>query len=192
VIDRYLFASEVALRILQDKEYFERHRRVSLDRIVCDPKLGTQFVALAQRITPGFRPIDYRWAAFRIRKARNRGEYAKGLRRPTFHRLGTRDQIRPSAIDTIAGFFWMKFQETNLFIGHTENLRRQIDGILEINFRDFLPPIGIFESLKPKQIEFAIAPYGGSCSSNREPFKTGLIRSEVPRMNLVSGMDEAA
>jgi site-specific DNA-methyltransferase (adenine-specific) len=185
VMDCYLFASEVALRIVQDKEYFERHRSISLDRILCDPKLGTQFVRLAQKITPGFRPVDYRWAAFRIRKACNRRIYAKGIRRPTFHRLGTPEHIRPSRIDPAAGFFWMKYQDTNLFIGHTENLRRQIDLILGLNFYGFLPRIGVFESLNSKLVEFAIAPFRGVCPSSREPFKTGLVRSEGPRMNVV-------
>lgn len=185
VMDSYLFASEVALRILQDQEYFERHRSISLDRILCDPKLGAQFVTLAQKITPGFRPVDYRWAAFGIRKARNRDGYAKGIRRPTFHRLGSREQIRPSAIDADAGFFWMKYEQTNLFIGHTENLRRQIDTILGMNFCKFLPHIGIFESLNPNLIEFAIAPFAGVSPTSREPFKTGLVRSEGPRMNVV-------
>jgi hypothetical protein len=191
-MDRYLFASEVALRILQDKEYFENHRNISLDRVLCDPKLGTQFISLAQRITPGFRPVDYRWGAFRIRKACNRSVYAKGIRRPTFHILGTQSHIRPSIIDKDAGFFWMKYHDTNLFIGHTENLRRQIDTILAMKFDSFLPRIGIFESLDSKAIEFAIAPFRGVSPSNREPFKTGLVRSEGPRMNVVLQKMDAA
>jgi hypothetical protein len=192
IMDCYLFASEVALRILQDKAYFEHHRKISLDRILCDPKLGKQFVALAEKITPGFRPVDYRWAAFRIRKACNRDSFAKGIRRPSFDRIGTRNNIRPSTIDSGAGFFWMKYQQANLFIGHTENLRRQIDRILGTNFYSFLPRIGIFESLNANLIEFAVAPFRGVSPSNREPFKTGLIRSEGPRMNVLSGNMGAA
>jgi hypothetical protein len=79
----------------------------------------------------------------------------------------------------------MKYQETNFFIGHTENLRQQVDAILGLNFYGFLPPIGIFESLNSKLIEFAVAPFQGVCPSSREPFKTGLVRSEGPRLNVV-------
>jgi hypothetical protein len=86
----------------------------------------------------------------------------------------------------------MKYQQANLFIGHTESLRRQIDKILGTNFYSFLPRIGIFESLNAKLIEFAVAPFRGVSPSSREPFKTGLIRSEDPRMNVLSGNMGAA
>jgi hypothetical protein len=186
-MDCYLFASEVALRVLQDKAYYEHHRSISLDRILCDPKLGKQFVSLAQRITPGFQPVDYRWAAFRIRKACNRDSFAKGIRSPSFHKIGRRDQIRPSSIDSGSGFFWMNYEEHNLFIGHTENIRRQIERILDTSIYGLLPRIGIFDFLNPKLIEFAVAPFHGISASRREPFKAGLIRSEGPRMNVLSG-----
>ena len=57
-MDKYLFASECALRLLQDEEYFERQRFVSLDRILCDPLLAQRFEDFARDIAPGFSSQD--------------------------------------------------------------------------------------------------------------------------------------
>ncbi len=70
--DAYLFASEIALQMLLDEQ-----RAGSLDEILCDPELAAQFDEIAGRFAPGFSPLQYRWAALKLRKqaklARSRG-----------------------------------------------------------------------------------------------------------------------
>ncbi len=59
----YLFASEIAWRRLSDE-----HPNTTLDDLLCDPRLASQFDQLAERFSPGYRPLEYRWAAIRLRK----------------------------------------------------------------------------------------------------------------------------
>ena len=43
-------------------------RGKSLDEVLCDPQLRREFDNIAKSFAPGFRSLDYRWAALRIRK----------------------------------------------------------------------------------------------------------------------------
>jgi site-specific DNA-methyltransferase (adenine-specific) len=70
--DPFLFASEIALQMMLDAQQAK-----SLDEILCDPQLAEEFDATAARFAPGFSPLEYRWAALKLRKqakvARSRG-----------------------------------------------------------------------------------------------------------------------
>jgi hypothetical protein len=58
----YLFASEIAWRQMIDQGH------QSLDHILTDPGLAAEFDQIAARWAPGHTPLEYRWAAMRIRK----------------------------------------------------------------------------------------------------------------------------
>lgn len=62
--DEYRFAAEIAVRFL------ERRDGISLDTIVCDPAMAAEFDKIAARIAPGYSPLQYRWAALNLRKAK--------------------------------------------------------------------------------------------------------------------------
>ena len=70
--DRYLFAGEIALQTMLDKG-----NAASLDDILCDPSLASEFDQIARQFAPGRTSLDYRWAALKLRKqaktARSRG-----------------------------------------------------------------------------------------------------------------------
>ncbi|MDA7980630.1 MAG: site-specific DNA-methyltransferase [Pirellulales bacterium] len=74
--DAYFFASEIALRLMLDGRQAN-----SLDEILCDPALAMEFDEIAHRFAPGFSPLEYRWAALKLRKeannARTRGAQLK-------------------------------------------------------------------------------------------------------------------
>lgn len=61
--DPYLFASEIAWGQLVEQGH------ESLDTILCDPALAHQFDEIARRWAPGFTPLEYRWAALKLRKS---------------------------------------------------------------------------------------------------------------------------
>ena len=61
--DDFLFASEIAWRQLIDSGC------ESLDYILCDPVLASSFDEVARGWAPGYRPLDYRWAAMKLRKS---------------------------------------------------------------------------------------------------------------------------
>ena len=64
----------------------------SLDDVLCDPELAREFDDRAAAFAPGFRPLQYRWAALKLRKA--------GQARPQ-PRLDSRGSARlPSAISS--------------------------------------------------------------------------------------------
>jgi site-specific DNA-methyltransferase (adenine-specific) len=69
----YAFASELAATELKYKT------GASIDDILCDPRLASQFDSIAGSLAPGYSPLHYRWAILRIRKAgrkvRWRAEY---------------------------------------------------------------------------------------------------------------------
>lgn len=60
--DRYLFASEIAMRQLLDRGI------EGIDEILCDPPLANEFDAIARSLAPGFSSLEYRWAALKLRK----------------------------------------------------------------------------------------------------------------------------
>ncbi len=60
--DPYLFASEIAWRQMLDQGCD------SLDTILCNPHLAATFDEIARRWAPGFSPLEYRWAALKLRK----------------------------------------------------------------------------------------------------------------------------
>ena len=62
--DDYEFASEIAIRFL------ERRDGVTLDHVICEPARVREFDELAARIAPGYTPLQYRWAALRVRDLR--------------------------------------------------------------------------------------------------------------------------
>jgi site-specific DNA-methyltransferase (adenine-specific) len=61
-LDQYIFASEIAMRLLSDGS------AISLDQILCDPQQVRRFDRVAQRFAPGYALLQYRWAALTIRK----------------------------------------------------------------------------------------------------------------------------
>jgi site-specific DNA-methyltransferase (adenine-specific) len=184
-MDRYLFASEFALRMLQDQEYFDNQRFVSLDRILCDPKLAQRFEGLARTILPGFSSLDYRWAALSIRKGQNRRATRTNLVAPAFEPLGNRDRVRGSRIQTAPGFFWLSCEQTDLYIGHAGNLREQVERVLDLHL-DAMPNVAdLFGIQGLRRAEFAIAPYPGVSPSDRESLKTQLVRSREPKLNVL-------
>jgi hypothetical protein len=185
VMDQYLFAAEFALRLLQDLEYFEHHRTLSLDRILCDPDIAKRFEEIAKSILPGFTSLDYRWAAFSIRKGQNRRATKSNLVPPQFERLGRRDSMRVGRIEKNAGFFWIDFDQADLYIGHAENLRAQVERILDLRW-DLMADVGsLFGMGGLREAEFAIAPYTGVSPSNREALKTQLVRKREPKLNVL-------
>jgi len=60
----YRFASEIAIRII------ERRDQLTLDDVLCHPNRAREFDSLASEIAPGHMPLQYRWAALSLRKAR--------------------------------------------------------------------------------------------------------------------------
>lgn len=87
---QYLFASEIAWRQMSDA-YPQR----SLDELLCDPRLAGQFDAIAKKFSPGFRPLEYRWAALTLRKKSHSAKRQATERSPQALQITQFESSRP-------------------------------------------------------------------------------------------------
>ena len=75
-IGPFVYASEIAWRQISNKYC------MSLDEIFCDPRIAEQFDKIANSFAPGFQPLDYRWAALKLRKEGSNARHRATLRTP--------------------------------------------------------------------------------------------------------------
>ena len=85
-IGSFVYASEIAWRQMSNKYC------MSLDEIFCDPRIAVQFDKIASSFAPGFQPLDYRWAALKLRKVGSSARHRATLRTPK--QLGINDLSR--------------------------------------------------------------------------------------------------
>jgi DNA modification methylase len=118
--DKYMFASEIAWQMMIDNQSAN-----SLDEILCDPVLVTEFDRIARRFAPGFKPLEYRWAALKLRKeakcARSR---AAILTTPTH--LGETvpiDELDIKKLSRKSGLYILSDPTRKLYVGEAIDLR---------------------------------------------------------------------
>lgn len=131
VMNLCTYASEWALRFMQDQAYFAGRRDLSLDRILCDPVLARDFEGLARRVAPGFSSLDYRWSALRVRKSIGKNE-ATSIPHADFTNLGLANRILPERIPQTAGLVWLNRNDRHVYLGAASNLREQISSMLKV------------------------------------------------------------
>jgi predicted GIY-YIG superfamily endonuclease len=119
--EEYRFASEVAAR------FIEHRGALTVDQVICDPKIVLEFDALAARIAPGYTPLQYRWAALNLRKSKRlRPESIAQVVPSTSAELGPIDSLDPSRIPSAQGIYIFYSTTATLYIGETANLRKRI------------------------------------------------------------------
>lgn len=116
---RYAGASEVAARA-----FYYRHG-VSVDTLICHPKLRLKFDALAAEITPGYSPLQYRWAALNLRK---KGASVRVNRRQLagLHWSVAAFAAGETAVPAVEGIYSLYEEENCLFVGGTESIEQNI------------------------------------------------------------------
>jgi site-specific DNA-methyltransferase (adenine-specific) len=126
--DKFIFASEIAWQSMLNDGYAG-----SLDEILCDPALAAEFDKLAGQLAPGFKPLDYRWGALKLRKeakdARSRAsvlESASSLR-PRFREKLPMSDLRRGKLPAEPGLYILSHTRTDkLYVGETLNLRTRL------------------------------------------------------------------
>ncbi|HZL34875.1 MAG TPA: hypothetical protein VFC78_06165 [Tepidisphaeraceae bacterium] len=111
-------------------------KRVSVDNIITDPKVGDEFVSLCRQIEPHGRPMDFKWALLRLRKMRSFSPkkirkllaVEAGAVEEKLHLVGTLDRISMTDVPADKGIF--SFMQLNtsakyLYIGATERTLRE-------------------------------------------------------------------
>lgn len=189
IMEAYEFGSEIGARLLQDIVFSEEARWVSLDDILCDPKLGRRFVSLAELISPGFKPVDYRWAALSIRKAMNRKIAKQVIDDPSFTSLGTAKSVSVVSVPNQPGFFWIKSGETSFYIGHTSDLREKVTAMMKADFATEVNRVSSCLLFDGEPLEYLIAPAPAMPISHRFEVKNRVVARQCPRLNITKEMD---
>jgi predicted GIY-YIG superfamily endonuclease len=115
------FAAEVAIR------HLERREKLTLDSILCDPALASEFDGIAAEIIPGYSPLAYRWAALSLRKVRKLrpeivARVAPALRVERF----TVDGLDPESLPDEQGLYIFTSANGVLYVGEATNLRKRL------------------------------------------------------------------
>jgi site-specific DNA-methyltransferase (adenine-specific) len=119
-LDAFLFASEIAWQAMS-----MRHDR-SLDGILCDPDLATEFDRIASEIAPGHSTWEYRWGALHLRKeAKQKRQYAEELPEPLVAAKiaeNGRPLDRLGKIPTCPGLYVLSGKRRRIYLGETYDL----------------------------------------------------------------------
>ncbi len=119
--EQYRFAAEMAVR------FMERRDSVSLDDIICDPRKAVEFDALAARLAPGYKPVEYRWAALNLRKAKQLiPEILSRVVEPSDIKSFKVVGLELNQIDNTPGLYVFYTRSGVLYIGEAENLNNRI------------------------------------------------------------------
>src|SRR4029077_10764318 len=132
LLDRYLFASEIAMRLLMDET------SQSLDEILCDPELATRFDQLASQFAPDFSPLHYRWGALHIRKRtkdwRQRSDnLSSNLKRRDFQEFHSLRALDIERWNQVPGVYLERASsDCNLYVGATFDLGKRLQSQIKM------------------------------------------------------------
>jgi predicted GIY-YIG superfamily endonuclease len=177
--DQYRHASEIAAR------YLEKRDNVTLDDILCDPARATQFDQIATEIMPGFKPVEYRWAALNLRKAnRLKPELMSHVVRPVTVKLGPVDRLDILQVPTEQGLYLFYSGNETLYVGEASNLRRRIEKHLARSDNRALA--GWFENHGIKNVTLEVQQLPKATSKKvRRALESELIVSRHSRFNIL-------
>jgi hypothetical protein len=120
-VDEYLFAAEIAARIL------ERMKGCSLDDIICDPEITAEFDSIASQLSPGYDALKYRWAALNLRKTKNlRPELVAHVVPAEIVTFGRVRDLNLNEVPSRQGLYIFHTQAETLYVGEAVNLRNRI------------------------------------------------------------------
>jgi len=138
------------------------------DDILADPEVGRQFDKLAERISPGWEPVDYRLAALRIRKARHCpkarlslfGEMHLGLITRRWIDAGTIPSPRLDGVPEGAGIFTLSESDNDdrvLYVRSTNALSRVLSQVIKPTLFEALR--GPYWQPRPDAIALKLIPF---------------------------------
>lgn len=177
VIDEFEYASELAVR------YMQQSKNVSLDQIVCDPELAREFDSYVCRISPGFSPLEYRWAALGLRKAGRLGKKVSEIEKITeLEYFGKVTSLKLAQVPNVSGLYLFSSGEKPVFAGQTDNLRHRLERHIKVSSSG-LP--GWLWDAKKEPLEIGVAPLPGVSRSLRQAMEVLLVRERKPVLNFL-------
>ncbi len=175
----YRFAAEIAARVLQRRDGF------ALDAILCDPDLCRQLDGLAMEIAPGFSPLQYRWAALNLRKAKKLSPEILGRVIQSETVLSFRvDGLSSEAIPASQGLYVFYDPPQTLYVGEAGNLRSRLKKHLDHSDNRGLARWLWEHGTAGALLEIHILPHD-TPTAHRRALETELIRSRNPLFNVL-------
>ncbi len=174
----FSFASEIAIRSI------ERKYSATLDQVICSPRLAAEFDDVAARICPGHSPLEYRWAALRIRKARRLQPERVAQVRPPIQVINVR--VAELTVDNIPphqGLYLFFDSERMLYVGESNNLRKRLLKHLEHSDNKGLARWLWSHGPEGLHVEFHVLPDDTSAKVRRA-LESELIASRNPEFNV--------
>jgi len=121
--DKYMFASEIAWQKMLNDE-----SATSLDEILCDPVLAAQFDEEARRFAPEYRPLDYRWAALKLRKEAKYARSRAAILTPPsrYNKKLPLKELDTGSLRGMPGLYVISEPTRRLYVGETLDLRSKL------------------------------------------------------------------
>lgn len=174
----YRFAAEIAARVIQRRDGH------ALDAILCDPDLCNQLDELAMEIAPGFSPLQYRWAALNLRKAKKLSPEILGRVIQSETVLTFRvDGLPLDAIPTNQGLYLFYDPPQTLYIGEASHLRSRLKQHLDHSDNRGLAHWLWEHGVSGTLLEIHVLPRE-TPTAHRRALETELIRSRKPLFNV--------
>lgn len=174
----YRFAAEIAVRILQ------RRDGVALDSILSDPALCQKLDELAMDIAPGFTPLQYRWAALNLRKAKKLSPEILGrVIRSEIVAAFCVEGLAVESIPTNQGLYVFYDPPQTLYVGEASNLRSRLKQHLDHSDNRGLARWLWEHGTTGALLEIHVLPRE-TPTAHRRALETELIRSRNPLFNV--------
>lgn len=175
VIDEFEYASELAVR------YMQKNKNVSLDQIICDPELAEEFDTYAARLAPGYLPLQYRWAAFGLRKAGRLGKKADEIREmPELEFFGKVKSLELNKVPNVGGLYLFSSSDTPVFVSQTDNLRHRLERHIKVSSSGL--PMWLWD-VRHQPLKVGVAPLAGISRSLRQAMELVLVKEWKPVLN---------
>jgi site-specific DNA-methyltransferase (adenine-specific) len=172
--DQFEYASELAVRHLQQL------KDVSLDQIICDPDLATEFDDYAARLAPGHTPVEYRWMALGLRKAgRLQQKKVASLQIPELQTICRVPDLSITSLPVASGLYLFTSSGTPVFLSQTDNLRHRIERHMEVS-----GSLGLPEWLWDQgPLDLSMAEMPGVARATRQTAEIVLVKRLHPILN---------
>ena len=180
----YAYAAEIAVR------HMERRDSLTLDDILVDPNIASEFDEICSDISPGYSSLQYRWAALRLRKSRNlKPEFVGQAIQANRVVLLPVESINVEELPNAAGIYCFLSQQETLYIGEAVNLRlrlkKHLDHSDNKNLARYLWEFGF------RNLSLELHIYEREISTKiRRAIELELIQSRRPIFN-IQGVDDA-
>ncbi|HEX8877910.1 MAG TPA: hypothetical protein VF777_14270 [Phycisphaerales bacterium] len=164
----------------------------SVDDVIADLEIGSQFTSLARAISPGGTSLQYRLCALQIRKNRHvtAGEHAlfETLRaeslRTRWNRISLIDVAAAGNIPSEPGLLELRDPTVSLFVTRADNLKTSSRYLLGEKIVDRIARKDGFWNRRADEISFQFIPRSSlPDGSNVRLWEQRLIRDQHPAFN---------